>query len=106
MAERRQLPDGSSRLALGLGERASQPHDLGLANSAMAGESVDRLTLAPSPRRFRPFARPAIIARSMHATIVKRVDDPGRDGRELARDRGDRGLVVRSMPSLTWARPM
>ena len=95
-AVRAQLLGGLAQLLLGAFEAALEPLDLGPVDPADAGESVDRLPLAPPASRLGPLPRPPVVGGVPSRRDHLAVRHPGRERAELAVHRGHGGLFQQS----------
>src|ERR1700687_3765235 len=78
------------RFLLGLRPGTAERDDLGAVHPADAGETRDRLPLAPARRGFGPFTRPLIVGELETRGDRAAVDPPGRPDIQLARGCGER----------------
>ena len=92
-AERLERRLRSQRLLFGLVERTVQTHDLRALNRADPREPGDRLTLAPRPRGFRPFAGAPIVREAPADADRDAIDVAGDVRRDVAPERRQRALI-------------
>src|SRR6202158_3306614 len=78
------------RFLLGLRPGTAERDDLGAVHPADAGETRDRLPLAPARRGFGPFTRPSVVGKLETRGDRAAVDPPGRPDIQLACGRSER----------------
>ena len=107
-----ELVDGGERFFLGVPERPSEPHDLGVMEPAQSGELADRFSLAPPRRRVRPLpgATPvADVAAQEDRAAVDRAgglypEPAAHRRRGCLVDHGEPGSLVTASVTRAWPR--
>ena len=88
-----QLLAGQEGFLLRLAAGPAQPEDLGAVDAAAAVDAPDGLPVAPPLHRLRPLLGQVVLREPLERAHQLAVDDPRREGIELAGDGGHGGFV-------------